>query len=290
MAAAWTIATVLAAAKEHLDKNDFSSARREAELLLARALRLSRVDLYTQYDRPLSDDERGSFKTLLKARLERQPLQYIIGNQAFRYLELHVEPGVFIPRPETELLVERIIDAVRAKPGPLAVLELGMGSGAVCLSLAKELPDVHVWAVDISLKALTVTEGNAATHGLLDKVTLCQGDMFSALPAGSGLTFDVVAANPPYVPTMDIDGLEPEVRDHEPLEALDGGPTGVRFYETIAKQAPGYLRPGGLVAFEVGEGQAGAVSALLEGAGFSHIEIHKDYNDIERIVIGRCLN
>lgn len=288
MSAGWTIGSVLAAAKTHLDKHDFTASRREAELLLASALRLSRVDLYTQFDRPLSDDERVSFKTLLKARLERQPLQYIIGSQAFRYLELHVEPGVFIPRPETELLVERIIDAVRAATGPLAVLDLGMGSGAVCLSLAKELPDVHVWAVDISAKALEITAVNAATHGLLDKVTLRQGDMFSGLPAGAGLTFDVVAANPPYIPTREIDGLEPEVRDHEPLEALDGGPTGIRFYETIAEQAHEYLRPGGLIAFEVGAGQAAAVSAILEEAGFADIEVGRDYNGLDRTVLGRC--
>ena len=286
MSRLWTIGTVLAAAKEHLDKNNFAAAQREAELLLAYSLHLSRVDLYLQYDRPLSDSERASFKAVFKERLERKPLQYIIGNQTFRYLELRIEPGVFIPRPETELLVERIIDAVKGKSGSLAVLELGVGSGAVCLSLAKELPDVRVWAVDISAKSLAVAEANAVAHGLNDQVTLYHGDMFSALPAGAALKFDVVAVNPPYVPTADIDSLEPEVRDYEPLEALDGGPTGIRFYEAIVKQAPGYLRPGGLIAFEVGLGQAGTVGALLEEAGFSNIEIGRDYNGVDRTILG----
>lgn len=279
---------MLAAAKEYMDKRDFSAAQRDAEHLLARALNLSRVDLYAQYDRPLSDDERASFKSLLRERLERKPLQYIIGNQPFRYLDLRIEPGVFIPRPETELLVERIIDAFGSTSRPAAVLDLGTGSGAVSLSLAKELPGAHVWAVDISEKALAVTQANAAAHGLDEKVTLCLGDMFSALPADQEpILFDIIAANPPYIPTADINGLDPEVRDHEPHAALDGGSSGIRFYETIIFDAPDHLRPDGIIAFEIGIGQADAVAALLAQAGFSEIQIRPDYNGIDRTVIAR---
>lgn len=283
----WTVAAVLSAAEEHLDKRDVASARLEAELLLAHSLRLSRIDLYVQFDRPLDEVERGAFKDLIRQRLTGKPLQYITGRQAFRRLTLRVEPGVFIPRPETELLVEKVIDALAKTPGSVAIAELGFGSGAISLSLAQELLDARVWAVDISTKAVAVARANAAAHNLEDKVEFVHGDLFEALPSAPAVGFDAIIANPPYIPTAEISGLQAEVKDFEPDAALDGGPDGLDFYARITKEAPSYLKDGGLVAFEVGLGQAGPVAGLLTRAGFSGVTVYNDYNNIERIVMAK---
>lgn len=284
------MAGVLTAAHEYLDKNNLTSARLESELLLAHALNLSRVDLYLQYDRLLDAGERKAFRLLLKERCAGKPLQYITGTQAFRYLNLKVEPGVFIPRPETEQLVEYVIKAVGRRSDradrELDILEFGTGSGAVCLSLAQELTSARVWTIDICEKSLAVAQANAADHGLNDKVVFYQGDLFEALPPSLETKFDVIVANPPYVPTADIDRLQTEVKDFEPGAALDGGPDGMVFYQKIAGQAPNFIKSGGLIAFEIGCDQADAITTCLRQAGFSSIAVHKDYGGTDRFVVG----
>jgi release factor glutamine methyltransferase len=287
MASLWTVGAVLRTAQEHLSKKQVRSPRLEAELLLAHSLGASRVELYLQHDRPLSLEERDAFRGRLKERLGGKPLQYITGRQPFRHLDLMVEPGVFIPRPETELLVQAVIDQANRMPGPLRVLEMGTGSGAVGLSLAKELGDVKVWTVDISTTALRVAGRNALAHGLGDKVVFKQGDLFDALGPEAAGSFEILVANPPYIPSADIERLMPEVGRFEPREALDGGAGGLDFYRRIAERAPGYLTGDGFVAFEVGAGQAPAVKGLLEVEGFLSVAIQRDYNQIERIVTGR---
>jgi release factor glutamine methyltransferase len=229
MGARWTVGAVLAAAREHLSKNDVMAARLEAELLLAHSLGTSRVELYLQHDRPLSLKERDAFRGRLQERLRGKPLQYITGRQPFRHLDLMVEPGVFIPRPETELLVQAVIDQAKLMPGPLRVLEIGTGSGAVGLSLAKELGDVKVWTVDISAAALRLARRNALVHGLGDRVIFKHGDIFAPLAGMADHRFDILVANPPYIPSADIDDLMPEVGRFEPREALDGGVGGLDF-------------------------------------------------------------
>ena len=287
----WTLSAVLTAAKDYLVKNDLTSPQLEAELLLAHSLQLSRVELYVQYDRPLNEAEREKYKGLLRDRCSGKPLQYITGNQAFRRLNLRVGPGVFIPRPETELLVEKAIEEIakyeRSQEEPLAIVDLGAGSGAICLSLAQELTGVHIWAVDISTQSLAVAEANAIAHGLEDKVTFLCGDLYSALPPPASKKYDFIIANPPYIPSGEIEGLQSEVRDHEPREALDGGSTGDVIYQRIISQASKYIKDRGAVAFEVGIDQSETVSERLANAGFTKVDVYKDYNGIKRIVIGR---
>lgn len=287
----WTLTEVLVAAKEYLAKQKLTSPQLEAELLLAHSLELTRVELYVQYDRPLKEEEREKFKRVLKERCAGKPLQYITGNQAFRRLNLRVGDGVFIPRPETELLVEKVIDeigfAAASSNSRLMLLDLGAGAGTICLALAEELEDADIWAVDISEKSLAVAEANAIAHGLENKVTFICGDLFSALPRTPAMKFDAIVANPPYIPSAQIDTLQAEVKNHEPREALDGGATGMDFYRRITERASQYLEDRGLIAFEVGIDQSVLVSDLLVDSGFPSIDTYEDYNGIKRVIIGR---
>ncbi len=280
MSQRWTVGNVLAAAHEYLVGQDLPGARLEAEKLLAHSLSLSRFDLYTQFDRPLDDDERGAYRLLLRARSSGRPLQHLTGRQAFRRLDLKMADGVFIPRAETELLVEKVLERANASRTP--VLELGTGTGAICISIATESPQTSVWTTDISQAALELAKTNAADHGVVDRIQFLQGDLFSPLP--DGVQFAAIVSNPPYIPTQEIETLSLEVRDHEPRAALDGGPSGLDFYERIIADAPARLQPAGLIAFEVGLGQASAVASSLAGAGFRDVEVTRDYGGIDRIV------
>jgi release factor glutamine methyltransferase len=283
MTAQWTVGTVLTAAHQYLAERQFPAARLEAELLLAHSLKMSRFDLYMQYDRPLNESERGSFRELLKQRSSGRPIQHITGMQAFRHLNLKMTPGVFIPRPETELLVESVL-AWLHKNIRGSVLEIGAGSGAVCISLAVEAPHTEVWAVDISEPALALARANAEAHDVADRIVFLHGDLFAAVPPGR--RFSALVANPPYIPTDEIDKLSTEVRDHEPRAALDGGRSGLDFYQRAISGAPAVLGEGGLIAFEVGQGQADSVAAMLRSGGFGNIRISQDYAGIDRIVTG----
>lgn len=285
MPAPWTVGAVLEAAHKYLGEKKLPDPRLEAELLLAHSLELSRFDLYMQYHRPLNEDERAVFRNILKERATGRPLQHLTGSQAFRRLNLAMAPGVFIPRPETELLVETVLSWLPAFHAPAHVLELGCGSGAICVSLAVESPASKIDACDISPEALELSAANARAHNAQDRIKFFLSDLFSAVPAGR--RYHAIVANPPYIPSADIESLATEVRDHEPRAALDGGDSGLDFYRRIAESAPDYLAPGGRLAFEVGIGQAEAVAALLENAGFARPEIHKDYARVDRIVTGR---
>ena len=282
MSERWTVGTVLTAANEYLSGRDIPGARLEAELLLAHSLALSRFDLYTQFDRPLSEEERTVYRRLLTERSTGRPLQHLTGTQAFRRLDLRMANDVFIPRPETELLVEKVLEWISGREDAATALEIGTGSGAVCVSLAVEAPRTTVWSTDISQEALALAAVNARAHGVEDRVHLVRGDFFSSAPAGQ--TFDVIVSNPPYIPSGEIDSLASEVRDHEPRAALDGGPAGLDFYRRIISEGGRWLEAGGLLAFEVGIGQAQEVAAGLSTAGFEGIDITCDYGGIERIV------
>jgi release factor glutamine methyltransferase len=193
-------------------------------------------------------------------------------------------PGVFIPRPETELLVEHVLTWMKAAEGRDRILELCTGSGAICVSLAAEAPGAEVWTADISEAALALARTNAEAHDVAGRMRFLHGDLFAALPAGS--RFAALVANPPYIPSDEIDKLAPEVSRHEPRAALDGGPTGLDFYKRIIAGAPAVLEENGLIALEVGLGQAADVADMLRAGGFGGVEIAKDYAGIDRIVTG----
>jgi release factor glutamine methyltransferase len=285
----WTIKALLeATAKVLIQKGAADTpreARLEAELLLAHALGCKRIDLLVRYDEVPADEEKSAFRDLVRRRADRWPTAYLVGTREFYLLPFEVSPAVLIPRPETETLVLRAIEAVKGNPAP-RVLDLGTGSGCVAVSLAHRLKTAAVTAADVSPDALAVARRNAARNGVADRVTFVQGDLFAPLPADA--RFDLIVSNPPYVTPTELAGLDPEVRDHEPRLALDGGPDGLAFYRRIAADAGRFLRPGGSLLVEVGATQSAAVQALFDaGRDIAHAQTVKDTNGIPRVVIAR---
>jgi len=217
---------------------------------------------------------------MVARRARREPLQYILGSQEFMRLEFAVTPAVLIPRHDTEVLVT---EAVRRAGEANRILDIGVGSGCIAVSLAKALPRAEVMGVEASPEALALAEKNAEAHGV--RVTLFEGSLFEPF---SGQRFDLIVSNPPYIPTADLEALQPEVRDFEPRQALDGGTDGLDFYRLIIPAATDYLNPGGWLLFEVGIGQTKSVQALFELTGkFSDLFTAKDPNGIERVVGGQ---
>ena len=250
----------------------------DAALLLSHVTGQPPLSLRLDMTTVLSADVLTRFDALVSRRLTRQPLQYLLHTQPFLGRDFYVDERVLIPRPETELLAERAIAALREHPHPIA-LDLCCGSGALAVSMALEVPGAQVHAADLSPDALAVTAKNAELLGA--SVTLHQGDLFSAVPETA---FDVIVSNPPYIPSADCLTLQEEVR-REPMMALDGGADGLNFYRRIASDAPKFLRPGGVLLLEVGFDQAEAVMALL--ADFADVQAHEDYQHIPRMIEAR---
>ena len=290
----WTIGTLLETASGYLRDKGSSSPRLDAELLLAEALGTDRIHLYTEHDRPLGACEVDHYRTLIGRRGRREPVAYILGRAHFRHLTLEVTPAVLIPRPETEELVEVALGILRRKPlweaisaetEPAApalpmIADVGCGSGAIALSIAKETGH-QVLGTDISSEALAVAERNRDSLGLGSLVELRGADVLSGIEDAS---LRLVISNPPYVASSDIAELEPDVRSYEPLPALEGGVDGLDTLRRLLPEAARVLLPGGTVVVEVGHGQARAVAALAAESGFRGIDIHPDLSGKERIV------
>ena len=250
----------------------------DAALILSQLT--GKVPLFLRTDdwTALPDDVLSAFDTLAARRLTREPLQYILHEQSFLGRSFHVDERVLIPRPETELLAERAIEALHRKGSERVALDLCCGSGCIAVSMALAVPDATVHACDLSEGALAVTRRNADTLGA--NVTLHQGDLLGAV---KGLAFDVIVSNPPYIPTEDCAVLQQEVLQ-EPSMALDGGADGLDFYRRIAREAPAFLRSGGTLLLEIGYDQDAAVLRLLEDAGFRDCRAHEDYQHIQRMI------
>lgn len=278
----WTVLKILSWTKEYLAGKGVDNARLEAEWLLSFALGLDRVGLYVNFDRPLSGAELALFREMVTRRARREPLQYILGTQEFMGLEFETTTAALIPRHDTETLVE---EALKRGEGANKVLDIGAGSGCIVVALAKKLTGAELFGVDQSAVALDLAERNAAKHGTVVKMVL--GSLFEPF---SGMRFSLIVSNPPYVPTAEIAELQPEVRDYEPRDALDGGPDGLDFYRSIIPAAPGHLDTGGWLLFEVGIGQAEPVLGLFAGTGrFVELFTAKDPAGIERVVGGRLM-
>lgn len=269
-------------AAEHLAGKGFENARLEVERLLGHVLGLDRVGLYVHFERLLSDEELALFRELYRRRLAHEPLQYLVGAAGFRELELKTDRRVFIPRPETEVLVELAVAFLRERPQPLAA-DLGTGSGAIAVSVLVEVPGSRAVALDLSDDALMLARGNAARAGVEDRLELVSADMLDGLE-GRG-PFDAILSNPPYVRREDIAGLQAEVREYEPAAALDGGETGCDFLFRIADVAHRHLKPGGLLLMELEGAQGSASVARLAAAGaYRDIDVVNDLAGAPRVV------
>ena len=285
----WTVLQLLKWAADYFKSHRIDPPRPIAEILLAHILGFNRVDLYIQYDRPLNLRELAAFKDVIKRRLRGEPVAYIVGERGFWSLDLHVTPDVLIPRPETEILVEKALEVLpEAGAGePRKVLDLGTGSGAIVLALAMERPGHRFYAVDRSWTALTVAGKNARKYGLKETVHFVCADWFDGL-AEKQNGFDLIVSNPPYVRRADIDELAVDVSKYEPREALDGGPDGLDLIRILVRRAPTFVRPAGWLLFEIGYDQAEGVKRLMSATGgYEEIEVIKDYCGHDRVIRAR---
>ena len=281
-AEAWTIQRVLEWTAQHLAKHGSESPRLDAEILLAHAKKCRRIQLYTNYDEVLSDAVRGQMRELVQRRARREPVAYLVGHREFFSLDFRVTPDVLIPRPDTETLVMEAIGVAKSLAAP-AILDLCTGSGCIAVSLAKQLPMAALTAVDVSPAALAVARDNAEKHGVADRLSLLEGDLFQPLPAGK--RFDVLASNPPYVSRGDLESLEDDVRKYEPRLALDGGQDGLDVIRPLIGEAPNRLQPGGWLFVELSPEQAPAVLQLAEQTGrYRSAEILKDLAGKPRVL------
>jgi release factor glutamine methyltransferase len=258
----WTIQALLKWTADYLRGKGIESARLEAEVLLAHVLNCPRIELIARSLEVPPDADRARFRELIKRRVEGWPVAYLVGQKEFYLLKFEVSPAVLVPRPETETLVMEALRVLKPVREP-TVLDLGTGSGCIAVSVAHQKQDARVTATDISPDALDVAKRNAERHGVADRVTFAQGDLFAAVPAGRA--FDLVVSNPPYVTPAELAALSPDVREHEPRLALDGGPDGLAFYRRIAAGVGPLLRGGGSLLVEIGATQDEAVRAILGG-------------------------
>jgi release factor glutamine methyltransferase len=267
----------------YFNDKGIDGGRLDAELLLSEVLKLDRVGLYLNFDRPLSATEQAVFRQRVSRRARREPVQYILGETEFWSLALRVTPDVLIPRADTEVLVE---EALKKVSGPCTLLDVGTGSGAIAVALASELPEARVEAVDISPAALAVASDNARRHGVDGRIVFCEAD----LHALAGGPYDLIVSNPPYIPAADMADLMPEVREFEPRLALCGGDDdGLSAYRSLTAGASRLLSPGGWLLVEVGSGQAAAVQRLFAQAGLGELLVRDDYAGVPRVVGGRNL-
>jgi release factor glutamine methyltransferase len=281
-----TVLEVIQRSSDFLARKGVDSPRLQVELLLAHVLRMPRMKLYLNFERPLAEPELETLRQLVKRRGEREPLQHIVGSTSFCGLEIAVSQDVLIPRPETELLAEaawKFLSTLNSQPS--SILDFGTGSGCLALVIAAKCPQAEVHAIDISEAALKQARQNALRLGLAERVVFHGGDGFGAFPAE--VRFDLVVSNPPYISSAEIEMLQPEVRDHDPRVALDGGADGLDFYRRLAAEAGPRLKPGGRLMLEHGDGQGRAVAKLLTEHGWTVTSVLKDYSARERILIAR---
>jgi len=284
-----TVLEAIQRSTEFLAKKGVDSPRLQTELLLAHLLKQPRMRLYLEFERVLTPAEVDGLRELIKRRGQREPLQHILGSTSFCGLELAVNGDVLIPRPETELLAERgwaflnQLPAVSSQP-PTA-LDFGTGSGCLAIALAIKCPAAEVSALDISAAALTVARRNAARHGVAERIRFLEGEGFGPVPEGS--RYDLIISNPPYVPSGEIASLQPEVRDHDPHRALDGGADGLDYGRRLAGESARFLAPQGRLMLEFGDGQAERLREVFQEQKWIVEAVQEDYTHRPRIMVAR---
>lgn len=282
----WTVIKLVSWTESYFQKKSIDSPRLTAEILLAYSLGIKRLDLYLQHDRPVQNNELSDFKALIKRRIEHEPVAYIIGEKGFFESDFKVTKDVLIPRPDTEIIVEQALKILekenKKKIKFWSVLELGTGSGAIILSLAKKIQDPLYFASDISSSALKIAKENAQKISK-DRINFFAGPWFSSLKRAP--VFDLIVSNPPYISSHDILHLQPEIRVFEPVNALDGGKDGLNSLASILDDAGDYLVPGGTILLEIGFDQKKGVEDILMNSNkYQSIEFIKDLAGHDRVV------
>lgn len=273
--------------KQTLEQAGIDTPAADARFLLSLVLHVEPWRIPLLMHETVSHIQQEQFKELIAQRAARVPAAYLAGTREFYSLDFFVTPDVLIPRPETELLVDVVLSSsLSAHPHPILV-DLGTGSGAISVTLAKHLPACRIIAVDISTAALAVATKNAEYHGVSNRIDFVEGDLFAPLPSDIRGAVHGIVSNPPYIPTGEIPHLAPEIKNFEPPQALDGGTDGLEFYRRISGEAPAWLAPGGLLAVEVGYDQGEKVAAMFAAAGLAEIALHRDLQGIPRVVSGK---
>lgn len=287
---AWTLIEILNTAHRFLDEKGIESPRRNAESLLGKVMGLARIELYVQHDRPLSPKQVAGFRELLRRRARHEPLQLLLGTVEFFGVTLEVTPGLLIPRPETEELAEVVTREIlhHSDGSSLRMLDIGTGTGCLAVSIAARVPTIRVDALDADFEAVRCTSRNAMMNGVADRVRTILADLFSErFLTCVAPPYDVVVSNPPYVTEREYAGLAAEVREHEARHALVAGDNGLAFYRRIADLLPALLKPGGLLAVEIGATQGEAVTDILQTT-LDAVTVRNDLEGHPRIVAGRC--
>ncbi len=287
----WTIRDLLKVTADYLKEKEIESPRLSAEILLAHQLNTNRIKLYLNFDQPLNEKEISGYRSLIRRRLSREPIQYITGVQEFWSMEFIVGPHVLIPRPESEVLVEQAISLCKERGIPenhgLRILDLGTGCGTLAVALAQELQTASIWASDISGEALNFAGLNAKKHGLEERIEFRPGDMWQPF-VDQGFTFDVILSNPPYIASEDLDSLPREVRDYEPRLALDGHEEGMFYIKKILLGGADYLKPGGWILLEMDPEQTPKALRLIEESDrYKEEKRVKDYSHRYRVVMAQ---
>jgi release factor glutamine methyltransferase len=276
----WTIVKILEWTKQYFAEKGVETPRLDAEVLLCDVLKCQRINLYVNFDQPLEEDELKIYRSYVAKRAKHEPLAYILGHRAFMHSEFKVTTDTLVPRPETELLVEQIV-ALNKDKGPRDILDIGCGSGVIVVSLLQLLPEARAIAVDIKKEVIAVTMENAEKLGVANRCTGLVSDLFQNMAPDK--KFDVIVSNPPYIPTADIPSLAADVQK-EPRTALDGGINGLDFYCRILQDINIFLKPSGMLAFEVGIGQGRQVAKLCHEQGLAITSVLNDYANIDRMV------
>ena len=281
-----TVLEAIQKSADFLGKKNVESPRLQTELLLAHLLKMPRMKLYLNFDHVLTPVETDTLREFVKRRGQREPLQHIVGSTSFCGYEIAVNRHVLVPRPETELLAEagwQFLSTLNSQPS--TVLDFGTGSGCIAIALAAKYPDAKVIATDISSDALALAKQNAEKNNVAARIEFLQGNGFTALSADS--KFDLIISNPPYIPTAEIETLQPEVRDFDPRAALDGGADGLDFYRKLAAEVKMFLKPEGKIMLEFGDGQADAIKKIFEDEKWVVEAVKEDYSQRARILIAK---
>lgn len=282
----WTISSLLNWTVNYFKSKNIQSARLDAEVLLSHVLRQERIYLYVHFDEPMEQNELSKFREYVKKRAQHVPIAYIIGEREFMGLPFKVTKDTLSPRPDTEILVENVLNNVD-KDKEIEIVDIGTGSGAIILSLLVNLPKAQGKTVDISSKAIEVAKENAVNLQVNDRCEFFVGDLFAPL---NGNKFDLIVSNPPYIPQKDIATLEDDVKEYEPVSALTDGGDGLSYYRRLLSEGKAYIKENGFIALEIGIYQSEDVKQIAMDNGWKNIKIIKDYAGIDRVVLAWNVN